>query len=106
MKPLPAAVLKPNQSKNITTSSQKTGIILGDNVIWNPATLPNGHVVLIGASGSGKTQTLKALAYELPKLFPTVRIMIVDFHGDLELPNETCYPLDMGREYQWNRKPG
>ncbi len=95
MKPLPAAVLKPNQSKNITTSSQKTGIILGDNVIWNPATLPNGHVVLIGASGSGKTQTLKALAYELPKLFPTVRIMIVDFHGDLELPNETCYPLDM-----------
>ena len=95
MKPLPAAVLKPNQSKNITTPSQKTGIILGDNVIWNPTTLPNGHVVLIGASGSGKTQTLKAIAYELPKLFPEVRQIIIDFHNDQQLPGEVLYTLDM-----------
>ncbi len=29
---------------------------------WNPEALPNGHIVAIGASGSGKTQTLKAIA--------------------------------------------
>jgi type IV secretory pathway VirB4 component len=50
---------------------------------------------LIGASGSGKTQTLKALAYELAKLFPKVQIVVVDFHGDQHLPGETCYPLNM-----------
>jgi hypothetical protein len=94
-KPLPIQTLKPNQIKNTVISQSKSGIILGDDVIWNPATLPNGHVVLIGASGSGKTQTLKALAYELPKLFPEVKIVTVDFHGDLELPSEICYPLDM-----------
>jgi energy-coupling factor transporter ATP-binding protein EcfA2 len=95
-KPLPPQILRPNQPKNANNSTQaKTGIILGDKTIWNPATLPNGHVVLIGASGSGKTQTLKALAYELPKLFPQVKIVTVDFHGDLELPGEICYPLDM-----------
>ncbi len=94
MKPLPQQVLKPNQ-KSAAIVSQKTGIVLGDNVIWNPANLPNGHVVLIGASGSGKTQTLKAIAYELPKLFPSVRQIIVDFHNDQELPGETLYTLDM-----------
>ena len=47
-KPLPIAVLKPNQPKN-SNASKKAGIVLGDNVVWNPAELPNGYVVLIGA---------------------------------------------------------
>lgn len=93
-KPLPASILSPNKKKQ-QFSKASSGIIIGDEVIWNPATLPNGHVVLIGASGSGKTQTLKAIAYELPKLFPEVRIVVIDFHGDQELPDEICYPLDM-----------
>ena len=94
-KPLPPQLLQPNSKVKIKSDRSGDGIILGDDVVWNPAALPNGHVVLIGASGSGKTQTLKAIAYELPKLFPSVRLIIVDFHGDLELPNETYYPLDM-----------
>lgn len=94
-KPLPAATLKPNQSKKSTTESASGGILLGDNVYWNPATLPNGHVAIIGASGSGKTQTLKAIAYELPRFIPSVRCISIDFHGDLELPGEVCYPLNM-----------
>jgi type IV secretory pathway VirB4 component len=105
MKPLPTPVIKPNQSKNTTASQKtvaKTGVILGENVVWNPAKLPNGHVVLIGASGSGKTQTLKAIAYELPKVFSTVRVITVDFHGDLELPGEVCYPLNMESPYGIN----
>ncbi|NJN12204.1 MAG: type IV secretion system DNA-binding domain-containing protein [Richelia sp. RM2_1_2] len=94
-KPLPTAILKPNQSAKETINITQSGIILGDNVTWNPVVLPNGHIVLIGASGSGKTQTLKAIARDLPQVFPEVRIIIIDFHGDLELPDETCYPLDM-----------
>lgn len=101
VKPLPTPVLRPNQSRH-TIASKKTGIVLGDGVIWNPAELPNGHVVLIGASGSGKTQTLKVLAYELPKLFPDIRIILTDFHGDLELPGEVCYPLNMESPYGIN----
>ncbi|MEA5595707.1 ATP-binding protein [Rivularia sp. UHCC 0363] len=100
-KPLPTAILKPNSAKKDNTVTTK-GIILGDNITWNPVTLPNGHVVLIGASGSGKTQTLKAIAHELPQVFPEVRIIIVDFHGDLELPGETYYPLDMESSYGIN----
>lgn len=92
-RPLPNAVLKPD--KRESTVNVSSGITLGSNCFWNPDSLPNGHVVAIGASGSGKTQTLKALAYELPKLYPQVQIVLIDFHGDQNLPGEICYPLNM-----------
>jgi len=102
-KPLPTPVLKPSQGKNASPiPGSSIGIVLGENITWNPTSLPNGHVVLIGGSGSGKTQTLKSLAYELPKLFPTVKIITIDFHGDQELPSEICYPLDMESPYGIN----
>lgn len=109
-KPLPPAVLSPNKAKKsaVVTPPTQQGIVIGDDasgnsVCWNPTTLPNGHAVLIGASGSGKTQTLKAIAYELPNLFPEIRLVIIDFHGDQQLPNEICYPLDM--ESSWGINP-
>lgn len=101
-KPLPAQILKSNYSKNVLEASSLTGIVLGDKVVWNPTNLPNGHVVLIGASGSGKTQSLKAIAYELPRLFPQLKIITVDLHGDQALPNEVCYPLNMESPYGIN----
>jgi hypothetical protein len=101
-KPLPAATLKPNQSKKSTTESATDGILLGDKIYWNPSCLPNGHIAIIGASGSGKTQTLKAIAYELPRFIPSVRCISIDFHGDLGLPGEVCYPLNMESPYGIN----
>lgn len=95
---LPTAVLTPNRNNTKSPDlipQSKEGILLGSGVYWNPVSLPNAHVVLIGASGSGKTQTLKAIAYELAKLFPMVRIVVIDFHGDQQLPGEVCYHLDM-----------
>ncbi len=100
-KPLPAATLKPNQSKK-TSVTDTSGILLGDKVYWNPAKLRNGHAVILGTSGSGKTQTLKAIAHELPSLFPDIKIVVADFHGDLELPNEVCYALDAESPYGLN----
>ena len=60
-KPLPTPVLKPLPTNN-TPSTEGEGIHLGEGYYWNPEALPNGHIVAIGASGSGKTQTLKAIA--------------------------------------------
>ncbi|OCQ92270.1 cell division protein FtsK [Nostoc sp. MBR 210] len=102
MKPLPQQTLKPNQVKKATAQESKGGILLGDNVWWNPCTLPNGHVAIIGASGSGKTQTLKAIALELTRFIPSLRIITIDFHGDQELPFEKYYPLDMESPYGIN----
>ncbi|WP_253276439.1 helicase HerA domain-containing protein [Synechococcus sp. PCC 6312] len=65
---LPNARLVPLHPKASTVRTMDTdGIHLGTNTHWNYKDLPNGHVAIIGASGSGKTQTLKAIAWELCK---------------------------------------
>lgn len=102
-KPLPARVLTPNHSNSKPNLSiPQTGILLGSDTYWDPERLPNAHIVLIGASGSGKTQTLKAIAYELARAYSNLRIVVIDFHGDQKLPGETCHRLHMLSPYGVN----
>lgn len=97
--PYPPARLKP-PSPTPPPNPSNGGILLGQGFYWNPLTLPNPHVVVIGASGSGKTQTLKALAYELSRQGTNVRV--IDFHGDQSLPGETVYPMHMSSPWGIN----
>jgi hypothetical protein len=90
-KPLPTARLRPNQPTAIA-SQPKAGILLGDNCYWNPELLANPHGAIIGSSGSGKTQTLKAIALECNRQLG-INLIIIDFHGDQSLPGETAYQL-------------
>ncbi len=100
-KPLPTPVLKPLQTNN-TSSTEDVGIHLGEGYYWNPEALPNGHIVAIGASGSGKTQTLKAIAYSLHQTYPEMQVILLDFHGDQEIVGETCYPIHMASPHGIN----
>ena len=100
-KPLPVAVLKPESTKN-TQSLEDAGIHLGEGYYWNPEALPNGHIVAIGASGSGKTQTLKAIAFSLRQAYPEMQVILLDFHGDQEIIGETCYPIHMASPHGIN----
>jgi len=53
----------------------------GDPVYWSPGSLSNGHVIIIGGSGAGKTETIRCISSELEKLdYPVV---MIDFHGDM-----------------------
>jgi energy-coupling factor transporter ATP-binding protein EcfA2 len=99
-KPLPVAVLKPEPINTQLTEGE--GIHLGEGYYWNPEALPNGHIVAIGASGSGKTQTLKAIAFSLHKTYPDMQVILLDFHGDQEIINETCYPIHMASPHGIN----
>lgn len=102
-KPLPSAVLTVDNSQLQEDSKQlPDGIFLGENCYWNPASLPNGHIVAIGASGSGKTQTLKAIAYSLRQTYPDTQLFIIDFHGDQQIAGETVYPLHMASPHGIN----
>ncbi|AFY61974.1 ATP-binding protein [Synechococcus sp. PCC 6312] len=100
---LPSPRLVPFQktSTSSVTTLNSNGIHLGTNTHWNYNDLPNGHVAIIGASGSGKTQTLKAIAWELFKK-QECQIIIVDFHGDQYLPHEKHIPLHANSEYGIN----
>jgi hypothetical protein len=54
----------------------------GEQIDWIPCLETNGFFVAFGASGSGKTESLKAIAAEIDNYgIPT---LIIDFHGDIE----------------------
>jgi hypothetical protein len=103
-KPLPPpklTVIDPLLTSDLKLEAAE-GILLGDDCYWNPASLPNGHLVAIGGSGSGKTQTLKAIAYSLRQDYPDIQLFMIDFHGDQGIDGETCYPLHMASDYGIN----
>ena len=78
-KPLPKPVFESVSSPVPESNDGKEeGIFLGKGCYWNPAALPNGHVVAIGASGSGKTQTLKAIAHSGELQILEARIGLLD----------------------------
>ncbi|HEY9662673.1 MAG TPA: hypothetical protein V6C65_29815, partial [Allocoleopsis sp.] len=100
-KPLPPVAvlpLKPPQADPLV----ENGILLGQGVTWNPEALPNAHVVAIGASGSGKTQTLKGFFYALLSIYMESQKILIDFHGDQDIEGETFYPLHMASPWGIN----
>ena len=112
VKPLPKSILKPrsvggdipkpNPQSRAQLAGRETIIVhLGDGVCWDLDTAANPHMVILGTSGSGKTQTLKAIVWEMYQGFPT-RSIVLDFHGDQQLPGEICYPIHMASAHGIN----
>ncbi|HKE04973.1 MAG TPA: ATP-binding protein [Blastocatellia bacterium] len=91
-KPLPSPVLQPVEA-SADHFTMTRGIELADGVYWDPEALPNAHIVALGSSGSGKTQTLKAIAYELSRVYLDAQVIVIDFHGDQDLIGEARYAL-------------
>jgi hypothetical protein len=56
--------------------------------------MANPHGCVIGGSGAGKTQTLKAIAYSIKKELDCP-VSLIDFHGDQSIEGETCYQVNM-----------
>ena len=96
---IPLPERKPSETEEALHDSSSedspTGlhVWLGGHCHWQPEALTNAHAVILGASGSGKTQTLKAIAHSLHQQQPDLRVRVLDFHGDQSLPEETVIPL-------------
>lgn len=87
--------LRTNLGRFSDTARTTEGILIGRKlgaddspVYWNPfvadAPLANGHMLIVGTSGSGKTQVLKSLIAEIVEkgLIP----LIFDFNNDYVAP--------------------
>jgi DNA helicase HerA-like ATPase len=73
-----------------------------ENVFWSPGSLNNGHFIIIGGSGAGKTETIRAIATELDTgRYP---VLMIDFHGDMAATEGSCrsYRIREGSEYYFN----
>lgn len=67
---------------------------------WDPWRLANPHFLVLGGSGSGKTETLKALAWELGRR--GVGVVAIDFHGDLAVEGGVTHEISMRSRYGVN----
>jgi hypothetical protein len=80
-------------------------ILLGKNIIdkpicWNIEAEKNPHLIVLGTSGSGKTETLKVIVAELNR--NKIPSLIIDFHNEyeevaeniLDLKKRTINPLE------------
>ena len=83
--------------------SAGTSVYLGSNgtdpLLWQPLSLPNPHLLIVGGSGSGKSQTLKAIAHELRE---ACAVVILDLHGDLDLEGAATHELHFRSRYGIN----
>lgn len=57
---------------------------IGEGVTWQPGGQSNGFMLVLGASGSGKTETLKTIGGGIHR--HGIPVLVFDFHGDVILP--------------------
>lgn len=82
IEPVAPAAHKPEDEMNILLG---TNAVTGQPAYWNPYTtvprkLSNQHVLVVGKSGAGKTETTKALVWELSRR--NVPSIIFDYQGE------------------------
>ncbi len=83
-----AAASTPDAAATSQTSDRDECVVLGHVVnservaTWCPTRLSNGHMILVGGSGAGKTTALRHITSQLRAL--GVPVLVLDFHGDIE----------------------
>lgn len=63
--------------------------------IWAPGKEKNGFLLVLGGSGSGKTEALKKIIHELVRC--NAPVLVIDFHGDLKVPDLQNILMSAGR---------
>nr|WP_282570242.1 ATP-binding protein [Methanoculleus sp. 7T] len=74
----------------------------GRRVDWSPGRLNNGHMIILGGSGAGKTETIRCIAAELAA--QAMPVVLIDFHGDMAASTGDIrsYKIREGGQYYFN----
>jgi hypothetical protein len=72
-------------------------------VCWDSRRLINGHAMIAGKSGTGKTHTLRLMLSQLQaQSGGDLRIHIFDAHGDIEIPGASTVRFSESTNYGFN----
>ena len=53
-------------------------------VVWDSQTSMNGHIMIMGGSGAGKTHTARQLLNGMVQANKGLRVHVFDVHGDID----------------------
>lgn len=74
-------------------------------VVWDSARAVNGHMLMMGMSGAGKTYQLRKIIREMERSAPShqpLRVRIFDVHGDIEIEGASTVMYSEQTEYGLN----
>lgn len=72
-------------------------------VVWDSSRVINGHMLIMGKSGTGKTYTLKKILDQMQEQSQKgVRVHIMDVHGDIEVPGASTVKFSESTQYGFN----
>lgn len=72
------------------------------SVHWDTGRLINGHTLIAGKSGTGKTWTLRKMISAALAQDSKTRIHIVDTHGDIDIPGSSSVKFSESTGYGFN----
>ncbi len=72
-------------------------------VVWDSQTAMNGHIMIMGGSGAGKTHTARQLLKGMVQASSDLRIHVFDVHGDIDgLPRLSTVKFSEQTPYGYN----
>jgi energy-coupling factor transporter ATP-binding protein EcfA2 len=72
-------------------------------VLWDPTALINGHIVILGDTGSGKTHLVRQIISGIQQTAKRPpRIVMFDAHGDMGVSGESCVQFSEASGYGLN----
>ena len=73
-------------------------------VVWDTKKLINGHMLIVGKSGTGKTHTLRRILNQISESpdGKNVRVHIMDVHGDIEINGASTVKFSEATPYGLN----
>mgnify|MGYP002716727916 CR=1 FL=1 len=94
--PMPMPASPGSQAPRISGAATGVRVLLGHAqfadknghkppLVWDADNVINGHIMVVGASGTGKTHTLRRLMNEMVAQNPATRFHVIDVHGDIEV---------------------
>ena len=99
-RPAPEPAVEPPRVSGLDIFLGHTG---GERrVNWSPGRLNNGHMIILGGSGAGKTETIRCIATELAA--QAMPVVLIDFHGDMASTSGDIrsYKIREGGDYYFN----
>lgn len=73
-------------------------------VVWDSQTAVNGHVLMVGMSGAGKTHNLRNMIRQMTDTCDhgNLRFHVFDVHGDIDIPGASSVQFSEQTEYGLN----
>lgn len=75
-----------------------------EKIIWDAKKVVNGHFIIVGSSGTGKTYTIRKILREITSN-PKAEIHVLDVHGDIDIGEDLTSTVSFSETADYGLNP-